>query len=191
MMTVEQATARLKRMADTMQDNLGYIILDTEKDREAIEVVLRVATANVEQLKMVMPVSPDRFSDVRCFHTKFNLPMHPVVAPHLPARGVYEYRLKFLKEELQELEDAYAEGDLAKFADALVDLDYVTLGTAHFCGLNFDAHWDEVQRANMEKERGPSGKPRASGPGIDDAFEVRKPPGWRPPDHDAVLRENG
>lgn len=43
----------------------------------------------------------------------------------------------------------------------------------------------------MAKEKGPSGKKRALGiPGIDDAFEVRKPEGWRGPDHDRVLRDH-
>lgn len=130
------------------------------------------------------------FDDVGAFHVRFGLPRagdHR--APELPTYDVARYRLRFLDEELAELETALMVGDLALAADALADLVYVALGTAHLLGLPFDAIWAEVQRANLAKER-------ATGP--DDArskrghaLDVVKPAGWRPPDHRPALRRAG
>ena len=101
------------------------------------------------------------FDDVGNFHEKFKLERVPPVndyktarpSPHHISRELQDFRLKFLHEELNELKDGYVEQDLAKIADALVDLVYVALGTAHLHGLPWPALWREVQRANMTKER--------------------------------------
>lgn len=109
--------------------------------------------------------------------------------PELLSVELYAYRLKFMKEELAEFMTADGEKDLAGMADALVDLVWVALGTAHYLGIPFDHVWEEVRRANMAKRRWRDGdpvKPRAEhlknmGP------EIVKPLGWQPPDIDAVL----
>ena len=93
--------------------------------------------------------------------------------------------------------------------DALVDLQYVLLGTAHLMGFNTDAKivkqvqetpdempkpwsfvvnrfeeaWDRVQKANMTKVRtkNPADSKRKS------EYDVVKPEGWEPPQlHDLV-----
>lgn len=46
------------------------------------------------------------------------------------------------------------EQDLPEQADALVDLVYFALGTANMLGLPWQKLWNDVQRANMAKERG-------------------------------------
>lgn len=51
-------------------------------------------------------------------------------------------------------------------------------------GLPWQDLWDEVQRANMAKERGPTDKRGHS-------LDVRKPLGWEPPDIEGVLRRHG
>lgn len=126
------------------------------------------------------------FDDVRSFHRRFDLPHHPHTEPGILAEDVFEFRLKFLKEELLEFEEAHREGHVVNAADAIADLVYVALGTAHLMGLPFDAIWSEVQRANMAKVRATGADDARSkrGHGLD----VVKPEGWRPPDHNPAVR---
>lgn len=122
-------------------------------------------------------------SDVGDFHKKFGL--HAVTET---SRGsdagptgaeadehLMEFRTKFMQEELDEFKKGYDEGDIAQMADALVDLAYVVFGTAHLLGLPWDDLWNDVQRANMTKERAAadgSNSKRGS------SFDVVKPAGW-------------
>lgn len=151
------------------------------------------------------------FDDVRDFHMKFGLPTDQIWPPTNLDAGLARFRLKFLLEELSELMIAMgfhgpsmtmkttaqamemygpdSEPNLPDAADALADLVYVALGTAHLMGIPFDEIWAEVQRANMAKERSS---------GADDvrskrrhASDVVKPAGWRPPDHEPALRARG
>lgn len=123
-------------------------------------------------------------NDVLEFHRRFGLPV-PGAAnpPNLPSREVIEFRLKFMREELEETERAVAAGDLVGVADGLVDLIYVAIGTAWFCGLPLCAVWDEVHAANLRKVRTPSADASKRG----SAWDVVKPIGWRGPDVAGVL----
>jgi predicted HAD superfamily Cof-like phosphohydrolase len=69
---------------------------------------------------------------------------------------------------------------LPEVADGLVDLMYIATGTAQACGIDLDPVLDAVHAANMAKVNGPivNGK-------------QLKPPGWTPPDIEAVLRAQG
>lgn len=130
------------------------------------------------------------FDDVCEFHQKFGVrPDSPI--PHLPPKDVWEFRLKFLKQELAELEKAYNENSLPDFADALVDLSYVVLGTAHLASLSWSSHWQEVHLANMAKQRVQNAEESLQLTGRGHSFDVIKPPGWTPPDHVAILRYHG
>lgn len=91
-------------------------------------------------------------------------------------------RLNFLKEELGELETAWHRDDLAEMGDALVDLIYVAIGTALMMGLPLEEMWDEVQRANMDKQQ--VGAVGYKGGLI-------KPDGWKPPQHESILAACG
>lgn len=126
------------------------------------------------------------FQDVGDFNKKFALPRFgDVVEPHLLDEDLLTYRTKFMVEELQEFRDACAEGNLAKAADALVDLCYVAMGTAHMMHVPFDECWAEVQRANMSKVRGDGADdPRST---RKHRLDVVKPDGWRPPDIEGAL----
>lgn len=94
------------------------------------------------------------FEAVGDFHRKFLLEHYkPGSVPRHISREMAEFRLRFLAEELNELIAAYEQKDLAGIADALVDLTYIALGTAHLHGLPWEALFAEVQAANMKKER--------------------------------------
>lgn len=93
----------------------------------------------------------------------------------------FDYRLKFLEEEVYEFQEAMLERDRVKALDALIDLVYVAMGTALFMGVS-PSQWDEafdvVHRANMTKIRTsrPADSKRGSG------FDVIKPEGFVPPE---------
>lgn len=131
------------------------------------------------------------FDDVGNFHKKFNLhntTWHPE-GPHAMSAELEMFRVKFLEEELQELRDGLAEGDDAKVFDALLDLTYVAMGTAHLRGYPWQAGWDAVQKANMAKERASSAWDDRSKRGSE--YDVVKPAGWTAPDIEAVLHRYG
>lgn len=136
------------------------------------------------------------FSDVEAFHKRFDLKPNSIPGP-LTAE-LQDFRDQFIDEELEEYQrgvslmrlasrngDAAAlrEGTIQAF-DALVDLAYVVIGTAHLHGFNFDTAWKRVHAANMKKVRAqPDGvdSKRASG------YDVVKPKGWEPPDYEDLV----
>ena len=68
-----------------------------------------------------------------------------------PDENIIKLRLKLIKEELEEFEQALNDKNLLEVADALTDILYVTYGAGHSFGINLDACFDEVQRSNMSK----------------------------------------
>lgn len=138
-------------------------------------------------------MSENHWADVAAFHSKFGL--HEATERPGPrfmddkeAREMIEFRIKFMQEELAEFVKGYEEEDIAQMADALIDLEYVVLGTSHLLGLPHPELWDDVQAANMRKERAAadgSNSKRGS------ALDVIKPAGWVGPDGAAILREHG
>lgn len=135
----------------------------------------------------IIPPSKE-FADVRAFHQKFGLMCFDTPG-HLTL-GKLKERVEFMQEELDEFVDAsgltnqnYDSQDLAKQADALVDLVYVALGTAVMMGLPWDWLWDDVHRANMMKERGVTHRGHA--------VDVKKPPGWKGPQGERILKLAG
>jgi predicted HAD superfamily Cof-like phosphohydrolase/thymidylate kinase len=111
--------------------------------------------------------------DVRRFHEKFGVPTRN--APQALSEDESRWRVKFLREELEEYEAAVEAGDLEKQFDALIDLAYVTHGTALLHGFPWGEGWRRVQAANMAKiaVRNTSREGRH-------AFDVVKPEGWSP-----------
>lgn len=126
------------------------------------------------------------FEDVQFFHRKFDVGT-PDSHPHLIPEDVWHFRQKFLHQELAEIEEAYEQKDLAKFFDGLIDLVYVLLGTADLASLPWQAGWDEVQRANLEKQRAASAEQSQQLTGRGHHLDVIKPPGWTPPDIAGIL----
>jgi predicted HAD superfamily Cof-like phosphohydrolase len=105
---------------------------------------------------------------VREFHRTKQV--HVNWMPSVPTADIPEQvrdsRLVLLREEVQELEEAVAAGDLVKIADALGDIEYVTRGTAVVYGIPSDAVFEEVHRSNMTKDNS-SGQKLVKGPGYE------------------------
>ena len=69
-----------------------------------------------------------------------------------------------LREEVSEVEEAIAEGDLTALADALGDVLYVAYGASLVFGLPIREVFEEIHRSNMTKV-GPDGKRRVRADG--------------------------
>lgn len=127
--------------------------------------------------------APDFVADIRAFHQKFGLAYDG--PPRDLPKILSDFRRRFMEEELEEYDrdsrppqcretDDQRVERLADQLDALVDLVYVALGTAHLHGFNFGEAWRRVHAANMGKVRGPSDRSKE--------YDVVKPPGWLAPD---------
>ena len=119
------------------------------------------------------------FADVGRFHQKFGLPTSGVTVPTSPLDPeTLRFRVEFMREELNEFIEAAEAEDAAGMLDALIDLVYVAMGTAHLAGFPWEAGWALVQQANMAKVRATSASESKRGSSLD----VVKPEGWTAPD---------
>ncbi len=78
--------------------------------------------------------------------------------PSFSTDKINSLRLNLIKEEFEELKEAFNNKDLTEVADALTDILYVTYGAGHAFGINLDKCFEEVQNSNMSK-LGLDGKP--------------------------------
>lgn len=109
--------------------------------------------------------------------------------PTLPDEALLNFRLQLIREEYEEVcaaakalqaaGQAHSAVDLVSFAHELADLLYVVYGTFASIGVDADAVFAEVHRANMTKIGGPV---RADG-------KLLKPEGWQPANVTAVLEQ--
>jgi hypothetical protein len=150
------------------------------------------------QLRLNLTVDGTNFDDVGDFHRRFGLASVPpggggAEPAHVAEfdESLWQFRLKFMREELREANDAWKAGDLVGVADGLVDLVYVALGTAQFLGLPWQELWDEVQRANMTKVRAADAEESGRKTGRHHHFDVVKPEGFVPPDVAGILERRG
>lgn len=82
--------------------------------------------------------------------------------PHIPRAHVVLRRLHMLREEIQELEDAYREGDIVEVADAIADTIVVALGAAVDSDINISPILTDVLRSNDTKINWDEGRPWAT-----------------------------
>lgn len=101
--------------------------------------------------------------------------------PQLPTFERQMLREDLIEEELWELREAWSEGDVVAYADAVADLLYVVYGTADEAGIDVDAVFAEVHRSNMTKVRD-NGKVLRREDG-----KILKPDTYSPPDVESVL----
>lgn len=158
------------------------------------------------------PNDVSNFDDVGEFHERFGLDntTYHQIGPREVPPDVLEFRINFMLEELQEFVEAVGgylqthhelngppkikaviPGDNkvyhADSFDALLDLVYVAMGTAHLMGYPWKLGWRLVQRANLLKQRTPSAKESKRGHRLD----VVKPAGWTPPNIGRLLTRFG
>ena len=103
-------------------------------------------------------MSKTTLEQVQEFHETYGLPVEG--APNIADEKTNALRINLLAEELDELKEALADGDLVEVLDALTDLQYVLDGAYLSFGLHDVkmAAFNEVHRSNMSK-LGEDGKP--------------------------------
>ncbi|MDO4244648.1 MAG: hypothetical protein Q4C89_01315 [Deinococcus sp.] len=133
---------------------------------------------------------PSNAERLREFHRAIGL--DSPVRPTLPTAEILRLRQTLLEEEMAEVQAEMAAllpslqsgavtdpALLAPLAHELADLLYVTYGALDQLGIDADAVFAEVHRANLSKASGPK---RADGKQL-------KPEGWQPADVRRVLED--
>lgn len=95
-------------------------------------------------------------------------------------RAFLKFRIGFLQEELDETREAYMVKDAEEVVDGLIDLCVVAIGTLDAFGVNPYKAWDEVLKANMQKEVGR----KATRPNPLGVPDLVKPDDWEAPSHE-------
>ena len=102
--------------------------------------------------------------------------------PSFSTDKINKLRIDLIKEELEELEEAFNNRDLLEVADALTDILYVTYGAGHAFGIDLDKCFEEVQNSNMSK-LDDNGKPI-----YNESGKVMKGPNYFKPDLSKFLK---
>ena len=121
----------------------------------------------------------DLYDQLEEFHALYGA--YRQESPAFPPQQISDLRLDLIREEVTELEEAVAGGDLIGVADALGDLLYVTAGAMLAFGVDGRRVLAEIHRSNLSK-LGDDGKPILGPTG-----KVLKGPGFSPPDIAGVL----
>jgi len=89
------------------------------------------------------------------------------------------FRIKMMQEELDETKAAFKNKDQEEMVDGIIDMCVFAIGTLEVFGVDANKAWDEVYKANMNKEVGiKEGRPNPLG-----LPDLVKPEGWEGPTH--------
>ena len=129
-------------------------------------------------------MSKDWAKDIEDMHAKYGVDqwmgMKLMNVETETLRKFLEFRLAFIKEELDETTQAVANNDPEEIVDGLIDLCVVAIGTLDAFGVDAHKAWDEVLKANMNKQVGEKAE-RPNPLGLPDLV---KPEGWESPSHE-------
>jgi len=114
------------------------------------------------------------YDDIAAMHQHYGFDISEMNSEEL--QKFLNFRIDFLAEELQELQDA-DNGDDA--VDALIDLCVIAIGTLHLYGVDSQLAWKRVLDANMRKVVGV----KNTRPQPGNLPDLVKPEGWRAPQH--------
>ena len=90
-----------------------------------------------------------------------------------------DFRLDMMQEELDETRNAFVNKDPEEMVDGIIDLCVFAIGTLEVFGVDANKAWDEVYKANMNKEVGiKEGRPNPLG-----LPDLVKPENWKGPSH--------
>jgi len=127
-------------------------------------------------------LSKDWAKDIAEMHDKFGV--HDWIEKNKDdselMKKFLQFRVRFLREELEETAKAVDFEDEKEIVDGLIDLCVVAIGTLDAFDVDSHKAWDEVHDKNMQKE--PGVKPGRPNPlGLPDLI---KPAGWEGPNHE-------
>jgi len=95
----------------------------------------------------------------------------------LPDSSTLLFRSRLIIEEVSEFLNAATNQDMIEMIDALVDILYVTFGTADVMGVDLQPFFEEVQRSNMTKM------------GKDASGKIQKGMNYDPPQLSSILEK--
>ena len=93
------------------------------------------------------------FQKVVEFNKTFGVPVYDNIQSEVFTQQpeLVKLRLELIREEVQELEEAVKNKDMAETIDALSDILYVVYGAGASFGINLDQTFDMVHTSNMSK----------------------------------------
>lgn len=125
-------------------------------------------------------MSKDWVKDIHDMQTKYYTRVWVNNVDKEKLKKFLEFRIDFIREELDETETALISMDSEEIVDGLIDICVVAIGTLDAFGVDAYKAWDEVLKANMAKEVGV--KPTRPNPlGVPDLI---KPDNWEAPSHE-------
>lgn len=92
-----------------------------------------------------------------------------------------KFRVAHMREEIDELVDAYSDGIAANVVDSLTDLIYIAIGALLEMGVPPLEAFEPVHQANMLKVRGITKR--------GEAYDALKPHDWKAPNHEAIIAD--
>ena len=120
------------------------------------------------------------FEMVRDFHEAFGQRVGS--KPWLPYGDERDLRMRLMKEEMKEYEQAEHNNDLNNLAVELADIIYIACGTAVSYGIPLDDVFNAIHQANMNKLVDGKVIRREDG-------KIKKPEGWQPADIEGILKK--
>jgi len=96
-------------------------------------------------------MSKDWVKDIHDMQTKYGTRAWMSKATHEQKKKFLEFRIDFLREELDETETALIGMDAEEIVDGLIDLCVVAIGTLDAFDVDPYVAWNEVLKANMNK----------------------------------------
>lgn len=91
-------------------------------------------------------------AQVKEFHQAFGIVISE--KPEMQDEATIDLRIALIREEFDELQEAFENGSIVDIADALGDLLYVIYGTGVSFGIDLEPVTDEIHRSNMTKVNG-------------------------------------
>lgn len=145
---------------------------------ESIEAVTKNELDDKE-VALLFAHEANVFDDTFDFQVKYGLMTRDEMyekAPYFIEKDNLMMKIGHLKEELAEIEKAAENGDLAEFADGIIDLIYVAAGLGNLCRLPMKELWNDVQNSNMVGKERVTSLDNATKRGS--TFDVRKTDKW-------------
>ena len=145
---------------------------------ESIEPVTK-DTLDDKEVALLFAHEANVFDDTFDFQVKYGLMSREEMfekAPYFIEKDNLMMKISHLKEELAEIEKAAENGDLAEFADGIIDLIYVAAGLGNLCRLPMKELWNDVQNSNMVGKERVTSLDNATKRGS--TFDVRKTDKW-------------
>ena len=124
-------------------------------------------------------MSKNWVKDIHDMQTKYGTRAWMETATQEQKKRYLEFRIDFLREELDETETALINMDAEEIVDGLIDLCVVAIGTLDAIGVDPTEEWNKVIKANMNKHVGVKPE-RPNKKGLPD---LMKPDNWEAPNH--------